>query len=357
MLRHLLHSGRAVGVAACAAGVLAGAVSPAQAAAESTTKQRLADIEARLSKVGHALESRSPPARMINYALYPIDARQSPEYAELVSTARDSLRRAGCFRLPGFVTSDGVRSIKREVLGVVDAGGVIGNQVGRAVNCYYTKGDKSLPESHPLNTFFDRQFGAIRDDMIQHDGDLRKIYDDKEVVSFVADVLGVPKLYQSRDSYQALTVNVMGDEDHLHWHFDCNACAITLGIQVPESGGELEFVPYIGRGSYDSVEQVLAGRYRSQLAVDAASAGAAADAQSGLSTYRYETGEGELVFFCGGQSMHRVRAVKGDRLRLVAALQFDTTDQCFDPPDMTQRIYGVPMEQHVGPKKSVVSSL
>jgi hypothetical protein len=261
----------------------------------------------------------------------------------------------GCFRLPGFITHEGVDKIKAECLEVISDGGVIGNQVGRAVNCYYTEGDAKESESHPVNTFFDRRFGAIRDDKIGASDALRSIYDDEQVVTFVADVLDVPTLYQSRDSYQALTVNVMEDNDKLHWHFDCNACAITLGIQVPESGGELEYIPNIGRESYDEIEQVLAGQYRSTKTVHEQS-GDAADPPDQISSYQYETGEGELVFFCGGASIHRVRAVKGDRLRLVAALQFHTSDDAFDPPDMTQRIYGVHPDDHIGPKTSVVSS-
>lgn len=57
-----------------------------------------------------------------------------------------------------------------------------------------------------------------------------------------------------------------------------------------------------------------------------------------------------------GESLHRVRPVQGDQLRLVAALQFHTSDTAFDPPEMTQRIYGVPVRDHVGPKPTVVCS-
>ena len=70
-------------------------------------------------------------------------------------------------------------------------------------------------------------------------------------------------------------------------------------------------------------------------------------------TREYRTREGELIFFLGGESMHRVRAVQGERLRLVAALQFHRSDDAFDPPEMTERIYGVDTNQHRGPKPAV----
>jgi hypothetical protein len=164
---------------------------------------------------------------LIDLHQYPIDARDGPAYEALVQKSRASLESNGCLRLPGFVTKHGVDLIKRECLDIASSEKVLGNQVGRKVNCYYTEGSVSKPDSHPLNTFFDRQFGVIRDDMLGGQSTLRSIYDDRQLVSFVADVMGVPKLFQSRDSYQALTVNMMGQGDRLHWHFDCNACAVT----------------------------------------------------------------------------------------------------------------------------------
>jgi hypothetical protein len=65
---------------------------------------------------------------------------------------------------------------------------------------------------------------------------------------------------------------------------------------------------------------------------------------------------GMLVFFCGGESVHRVKPVSGRTPRLVAALQFHASDQAFDSPDMTERIYGVPVADHVGPKAHIVST-
>jgi len=280
---------------------------------------------------------------LLNYERYPIDKRGHAAYDVLLNNAKAALRTQGCFRLPNFVTPAGVEHAKRECLGAIfdgqggNAKGILGNQVGRAVNCYYEAGDESLPVSHPQNTFFNRSFGVLRDDMIGN-GALRKIYDEQHLVNFVSDVLEAPRIFQSRDSYQALTVNVMKEGESLHWHFDCNACAVTLGIQVPERGGQLEFVPNIGRTNYDAITSVLE------------------EEDTALESFEYDTGEGELVFFCGGESIHRVKAVEGGTLRLVAALQFHTSDGAYDSPEMTQRIYGVPEEEHLGPKKNVVCS-
>lgn len=54
--------------------------------------------------------------------------------------------------------------------------------------------------------------------------------------------------------------------------------------------------------------------------------------------------------------MHRVKPVVGSGCRLVAALQYHTNRDAFDTPEMTERIYGVSVAEHVGPKESVVST-
>ena len=165
------------------------------------------------------------------------------------------MKRDSCCRLPGFLTPSGIREVQAEC--AEPAKRARSNQVGRAVNCYYGDPDSSLPASHPHNHMFERQFGVIRDDMIAPGATLRAVYGNASLMRFVADVLGRDRIYQSRDAYQALTVNVMHDGDSLHWHFDCNACAITLGVQEPEAGGDLEFLPNIGRDNHADIEAVI----------------------------------------------------------------------------------------------------
>eukprot|EP00615_Pteridomonas_danica_P009355 CAMPEP_0114351654 /NCGR_PEP_ID=MMETSP0101-20121206/17368_1 /TAXON_ID=38822 ORGANISM="Pteridomonas danica, Strain PT" /NCGR_SAMPLE_ID=MMETSP0101 /ASSEMBLY_ACC=CAM_ASM_000211 /LENGTH=192 /DNA_ID=CAMNT_0001491683 /DNA_START=469 /DNA_END=1047 /DNA_ORIENTATION=+ len=185
----------------------------------------------------------------------------------------------------------------------------------------------------------------------------------------------------------------MGDNENLHWHFDCNACAITLGIQKPDQGGEFEFSPFIGRENYEAIQEIIhlspskhfqsdrndrqsdvlteseEGKKESldsnkrQKMATSSSRNTSSPTHSQEPTTstpkapldEFTTNEGMLVFFCGGQSLHRVKSVHGSKLRMVAALQYHTSDDAFDPPDMTERIYGVNPKEHVGPKPSVVS--
>jgi len=271
-----------------------------------------------------------PRPMLINIARYLIHARESAAYKSLISSCQANLQDHGCCRLPAFITPEGIARLKAEALPSAEA--VLGNQRGRKVNCYYTQAVTDLAPKHPVNVMFDRNFGVIRDDMLPPSSTLRAVYEDDQLKDFIADVLGLPFVYRSRDAYQGLTINVMTEGESLHWHFDCNSFAITLGIQEPAAGGELEFVPNIGRQNFEAIEATYY------------------DLPKKLPSYNYKTQEGELIFFRGGESLHRVKPVEGSRMRLVAALQYHVTDDAFDRPDMTERIYGVPVSEHIGPK-------
>lgn len=193
----------------------------------------------------------------MNFSEYPIDKRGSHEYDQLVENSRNKLKLNSYFKLSNFLTTEGIGHIKEQCTGLVDCDHVRGNQVGRSVNCFYSESNAELPDDHPVNMTFARSFGVVRDDMIGPNDIIRQVYDNQHLVQFLSDVLCIEELYQSRDSYQALTINVMGEGEYLHWHFDCNAFAVTLGIQRPETGGEFQFIPDIGRGSYDAIREVI----------------------------------------------------------------------------------------------------
>lgn len=316
------------------------------------------------------------PETVINVDRYPIHQRESEAYADLVSDARRNLDTWGFFRLPGFLTEEGVTQAVEECEHIIDKGGIVNNQVGWAVNCFYCPPDESLPSTHPVNILQPRKFGAIRDDMLPESAVVRQVYDSQALIAFVADVTGEPTLYQSRDRYQALTVNVVDKDGDLMWHFDNNDCVVTLGVQMPESGGQLEFVPNIGRGNIDGIQQVLTGQYSPSGRITGGDEQVALDTLPGaqdkaegsnkslvepkdeetIVSYQYDTEAGTLVFFRGGNSLHRVRPMKGDTLRLVAALQFHSSDDAFDSPEQIERIYSIPVEEHQGPKPVIMSS-
>jgi hypothetical protein len=164
---------------------------------------------------------------------------------------------------------------------------------------------------------------------------------------------------------------------------------VTIGIQAPESGGEFEYAPCIGRENHSAIQHVMASRRSPCHLGDAVppehaeyvpthlcapgegkqrghTARGTGHALGGFSSCAYRPFctpsppslfcifAGTLTFFRGGASLHRVKPVHGSRLRLVAALQFHTSDDSFDPPAISQLIYGVQPADHLGPKSHVV---
>jgi len=125
---------------------------------------------------------------------------------------------------------------------------------------------------------------------------------------------------------------------------------VTIGIQAPESGGEFEYAPCIGRENHSAIQHVMSSRRSPCHLGDAVPP----EHAEYVPTHLCAPGEGTLTFFRGGASLHRVKPVHGSRLRLVAALQFHTSDDSFDPPAISQLIYGVQPADHLGPKLRVV---
>ncbi|MFT5483401.1 MAG: hypothetical protein ACI9GW_002058, partial [Halieaceae bacterium] len=273
---------------------------------------------------------------LINLNQYPIHLRHSDSYLRLVADTRARFEEEGCCKLTDFITPSGLRVLQAECRTFAQRRS---DQRGRRVNCYYTASNEWEAPDHPSNILFEREFGVIRDDMLPQSAALRRIYDSQDLLRFVADVVGLPEFFQSRDAYQALTVNCMRDQEQLHWHFDCNDFAITLGIQEPIEGGELEFVRDIGRDNINDVQQVLSQDV--------------AALPPRLKPRRIETTEGALIFFRGGESIHRVLPTRGHRERLVAALQYHQTHDAFDDPATTERIYGIDPQNHIGPKRTI----
>ena len=268
---------------------------------------------------------------------YPLHRREHPDYRQLLLQMRTQLEKLGYCQLPDFLSAKSLQRLQRQYR---DLARHCAKQHGREVNCYYSPANENRPPDHPQNTFFTREFGVIRTDMLPDGCLLQQIYDDRNLMIFIRDVLGIPALYQSRDAYQSLTINCMQAGEHLHWHFDCNDFAVTLAIQAPEEGGEFEFVRDIGRTNSEDISRVLADNH--------------SNLPERLIPRQFAVTEGTLVIFKGGESLHRVLPVKGRRVRLVAALQYHSRDGARDDPRMTQRIYGIDPSLHCGSKEKIV---
>lgn len=232
---------------------------------------------------------------------YPIDELESAETQRLVDWCQTELRAQGAFSLPGFVTSRGLAECVSSTAAIAPEAYYSADRH----NPIFGKDDPSLPPEHPWRHFETKQVGFVGNDVIPPDSALQRLYDWPALTDFLAATLGCETLYTFADPVAALSVNVMREGDHLGWHFDTNDFVVTLPLQSADAGGQYEFCPNIwDRESpeWQPVSKALSG-------------------DRGLvRTLAYEPGS--LVVFCGRYSLHRVTAVEGSTMRLVAILSY-----------------------------------
>jgi 2OG-Fe(II) oxygenase superfamily len=119
-------------------------------------------------------------------------------------------------------------------------------------------------------------------------------------------------LYRSADPLDALEIAEFKPGEELGWHFDNSEFSITLMLQMPDGGGEFQFVRAL-RSDDDANEQgVLAVLNGDHGAVETLA-----------------TAPGTLALFHGHHAMHRVTPVAGSRPRINGVLTYG------EQPDMT----------------------
>jgi hypothetical protein len=240
---------------------------------------------------------------LVDLARYPVDAPGSVRYAESVAGARDQLAATGAAELPGFVTSDGVELLQADADGLAQRA-FHSEGLGTA---YLELPSQDWPKDHPRATWEHYAVGAVGYDIIPHASPLRQLYESAALLGFLRDVLGRGELHRYADPCGALNLAVMGEGDELQWHFDQTDFVVSLAIQPASEGGDFDVVPKLRSDvdeHYDVVARVLEGTYEGVVTLPMT--------------------PGTLLVFEGRHSLHRVSPIKGDQLRHVGLLAYDT---------------------------------
>ncbi|HCH31766.1 MAG TPA: arpA protein [Oceanospirillaceae bacterium] len=175
-------------------------------------------------------------------------------------------------------------------------------------NVYLTQKNSAFADDHTHNQWVQSSKGCITDDQIGTDSALRTLYDDAQLKSFLAFVLGEHTLHPYADPLSSINLHYASQGQELGWHFDNSSFAITLLIQSPTAGGQFEYVSKLrdssqGDMNYAGVQQVLNGDVKGQtLAVNA----------------------GDLVLFRGRDALHRVTPTEGDTTRMLVVLAYNS---------------------------------
>lgn len=224
--------------------------------------------------------------------------------ADFRTHCRNVLESSGCVLLNGFLRPDAVQSICQEA--------VLNQHLAyfcrQEHNVYLTPTDENYAASHPRNRRVISSKGCITDDQIPRESVLRTLYDSTEFRDFLCTVLGEDSMHEYADSLSSINIHYAADGQELGWHFDNSSYAITLLLQQPKMGGEFEYIRnlrYLADGAvnFEGVREVLDGEREVQ----------------GI-----EAGPGTLVLFSGGESIHRVTPVQGEKTRMLAVLAYNS---------------------------------
>lgn len=234
---------------------------------------------------------------LVDLERWPIDDRA------LTGRLRDEFAREGVVVLPGFVPPPVVAEMARQC---VDLAPSVFRSHSRS-SPYLTAVDAKAPAGHPRGHEITSAVGVVAYDLVPGHHLARRLYEDDEVLAFVAAVLGEDELHRYADPFGALNISVMDEGDHLGWHFDMTDFVVSLAISASEGGGEFVNAPRIRSVDderFDDVAAVLAGRAPDKVRVEPMT-------------------PGTLMVFNGRWSMHKVAPIVGDVSRVVALLAYD----------------------------------
>jgi 2OG-Fe(II) oxygenase superfamily len=247
---------------------------------------------------------------------YPIDRLDSPEGHALVARCQDDMAGHGVSQLPGFLTPVAID----EILATAQQLSPLGWASESTHNVYFTP----LADASPGSSASMPQRSAKRAiayDLLPADLPLRVAYESAALTEFVRRVLGKPVLYRSADPLDALEIAVFEPGEELGWHFDNSEFSITIMLQMPDGGGEFEFIRVLRSDDDNNEQGVLAVLHGDHGAIETLS-----------------TAPGTLALFHGHHALHRVKPVTGLRPRINTVLTYgEQPDMTLSP--LTQKIF------------------
>ncbi len=263
---------------------------------------------------------------LVNLSEYPINDPQSAQYNEVVKFVQSELYRDGCSVLSTFLTNKGLDLIAQEAEQRKDKAFYSDSKL---CNVYLAKGNSKEPKDHPQNIFMERSNGFITADLLSEGTLSYLLYHWKPLRSFLAQCLSKKELYIYEDPVSNMIVNVCKPGQTFNWHFDTNEFTITYLLKGAESGGYFEYVPNLRLKNdecFKEVKKVLDGD-RTRVK-------------------RLNLCSGDLQFFLGRYSLHRVTHNNGNSDRLLLIQSFTETPGIVGSKERVKDLYGKTTQAH-----------
>ena len=259
-------------------------------------------------------------SKILDLEKYPIDQPASKDYLQIIDSVKASLSKDGCALLPNLLTKKGLSALVSES---EDKKSKAYYSDSKLCNVYLGKGNPNESNDHPQNVFMDRSNGFITSDLFDKETQAYKLYHWKPLRDFLAACLDKDKLYIYADPISNMIVNLCKPGQTFNWHFDTNEFTITFLLKEASLGGFFEYVPNLRTKDdecFKDVKQVLNG--------------------DKTRIKRLKLNAGDLQFFLGRYSLHRVTHNTGKTDRLLLIQSFTEQQNVVGNPDRVKDLYG-----------------
>ena len=263
---------------------------------------------------------------LIDLNNYPIHQPDSAEYLEIVKSVRLDLAEDGCAVLSNFLSVEGLDTITNEA---EERKSQAYYAESKLCNVYLANGNPNEAEDHPQNIFLERTNGFITADLLGKGTYSHMLYHWQPLREFLTICLSKKKLYIYEDPVSNMIVNLCKPGQTFNWHFDTNEFTITFLLRGAESGGYFEYVPNLRTKDdecFEEVKKVLNGN-RSRVK-------------------RLNLNAGDLQFFLGRFSLHRVTHNIGSTDRLLLIQSFTEMPGIIGNPQRVKDLYGKTTKDH-----------
>ncbi|MFK8019811.1 MAG: hypothetical protein AB8B86_08595 [Pseudomonadales bacterium] len=271
-------------------------------------------------------------ADLIDRQRYPVDEPKNPIRDSVIEQVRTQLANDGCAVLRNFFSPDGVQALLAEAL---DRAGQAYFAPKKECNVYLGDANTDHEDTHPQNVFLRRDNGFVTADLYSAQTLSRQLYYWSPLKDFLAECLGKQELFIYEDPISNMIVNVGKPGQQFNWHFDTNEFTITMLLRGASSGGQFEYVPNLRSATnecYGEVQKVLEGdRQRIR---------------------RLDLNAGDLQFFLGRYSLHRVTPNTGNHDRLLLIMSFAEQPGMVGSEYRVKDLYGKVTEVHRQRKRS-----
>ena len=263
---------------------------------------------------------------IINYDQYPIDLLHHPRRQSAIDQVRAELAEDGCAVIRNFFSPHGLAAMIEEAEARQSQAYF---SPKKECNVYLNDGNPKLPPEHPTNILRPRTNGFITSDLFGEETTARQLYHWSPLKTFLAHCLGKDDLHIYQDPVSNMIVNVGKPGQEFNWHFDTNEFTITMLLRPATSGGIFEYIPGLRSADdecYDEVARALNGD-RSRVK-------------------QIELNAGDMQFFLGRFSLHRVTANTGDTDRLVLIMSFADAPGMIGSKERIKNLYGKITPEH-----------